>query len=540
MGVVAALAVLEVLLRLGGVVYQWRPARPGDVSLTGDGDYRVLCLGESTTAGLLTGENSYPDQLEVILNERAAGRARFEVVNGGMAATTTDVILRRLPDLLAEHQPQVVVTMMGINDGTLIDPAFQVGGSLRVWKLVKMLYHTYNSPAAGTQAEELLLRARQAVVNWPDVAVGFAEEAARLAPHDPRPLILLAEAHVRQDQIDSARDAYSRAVEVDDGAVLAYSFEVEDRFLRVLDWVLSRFNRNADALAARAVLALRRGETAAAHYYTTMAAQLEPRNPINLVLQGHLHHLSGFEDDAQLKFEEAAALNPRLLRLLVKNRIVQSEALGKVVARTAADEEPADPTSGAEHWFRLSEAQLAKRFDGLRLVETWERLAKGETGRVEANLTEISEGQIEMDPQARLRALGQLAILAWQVGDAARAELLHRRVEEVLAEWKNPVTTENYRALWKRVHDGGIPLVAVQYPIRRLDPLRDTLAPASDVVFVDNERTFKDALVGRPYTEIFTDLFAGDFGHLTPEGNRLLAANVAEAVLTLVPEVRGP
>jgi hypothetical protein len=49
-----------------------------------------------------------------------------------------------------------------------------------------------------------------------------------------------------------------------------------------------------------------------------------------------------------------------------------------------------------------------------------------------------------------------------------------------------------------------------------------------------NDHVFKRALLGRPYTEIFVDLFAGDFGHATLEGNRLLAENVADTILTLV------
>lgn len=76
----------------------------------------------------------------------------------------------------------------------------------------------------------------------------------------------------------------------------------------------------------------------------------------------------------------------------------------------------------------------------------------------------------------------------------------------------------------------------MQYPMRRLDPLREMLAPASDVVFVSNERIFKDALLGRPYSEIFADLFAGDFGHTNIEGNNILAGNVAEAILKLAPQ----
>lgn len=33
------------------------------------------------------------------------------------------------------------------------------------------------------------------------------------------------------------------------------------------------------------------------------------------------------------------------------------------------------------------------------------------------------------------------------------------------------------------------------------------------------------------FSEYFTDFFAGDFGHCTDNGNRLLAENIAEVIL---------
>ena len=288
------------------------------------------------------------------------------------------------------------------------------------------------------------------------------------------------------------------------------------------------------------MLALRRGETASAQFYAVMATQLDPENVVALVLQGHLLRLSGLKKEALRKFEEAAALDPRLVGLLEKFAFLRSPTLHRVAARhPATDVAPAQTTAGAERWFLRSEARLAKQFRGLRLRSAWERIARGETDRAADDLQEITDVRDGVDPWLPLRALGQQAILEWQLGDAAQAERYHRSLEEVLAHWENPVTADNYRALWKQVHESGIPLVAVQYPIRRLEPLREMLASASDVVFVDNERAFKDALLGRPYSEIFVDLFAGDFGHMTPEGNRILAANVAEAILGLVPEARG-
>ena len=51
------------------------------------------------------------------------------------------------------------------------------------------------------------------------------------------------------------------------------------------------------------------------------------------------------------------------------------------------------------------------------------------------------------------------------------------------------------------------------------------------LIFVDNEKVFKDALKTAKYEEYFKDNFAGDFGHCTDKGNRLLAGNIANIIL---------
>jgi len=57
------------------------------------------------------------------------------------------------------------------------------------------------------------------------------------------------------------------------------------------------------------------------------------------------------------------------------------------------------------------------------------------------------------------------------------------------------------------------------------------LKPYEDIIFVDNEMTFKNALKQSRCDEYFADMFAGDFGHCTPRGNRLLAKNIADSIL---------
>ena len=88
------------------------------------GAFRIICIGESTTA--IGGINSYPRQLERILNENDIG-IDFWVINKGIPGKQTSVIMEELDENLRKYAPDMVVAMMGINDGradveAVIDP----------------------------------------------------------------------------------------------------------------------------------------------------------------------------------------------------------------------------------------------------------------------------------------------------------------------------------------------------------------------------------------------------------------------------------
>ena len=84
-----------------------------EATLLKRGAYRILCLGESTTA--VGGTNSYPSQLENILNQRNVPM-RFSVINRGIPATNSTAIVNALEDNLVRYKPQMVIVMMGEND----------------------------------------------------------------------------------------------------------------------------------------------------------------------------------------------------------------------------------------------------------------------------------------------------------------------------------------------------------------------------------------------------------------------------------------
>jgi len=94
-----------------------------------------------------------------------------------------------------------------------------------------------------------------------------------------------------------------------------------------------------------------------------------------------------------------------------------------------------------------------------------------------------------------------------------------------------PATVDNYRALKKIILDRGMILIAVQYPMRPIQPLKRVLELDENIFFVDNQKSFEEKVLSSSYSEYFQDRFAQNFGHCTPKGNRLLAENISEVIL---------
>ena len=113
LGLVITILALEAALTVAGWLFLADQRRTNERE-SGDADYTVLCLGESSTA--LGGEYSYPRQLEDLLNEHGGGR-RFKVINVGLPGIDSHLIVEKLGENLAEFEPDVVTVMMGINDG---------------------------------------------------------------------------------------------------------------------------------------------------------------------------------------------------------------------------------------------------------------------------------------------------------------------------------------------------------------------------------------------------------------------------------------
>ena len=89
----------------------------------------VLFLGDSITAGLhLPSDQAFPAAVQ---RQAVAEKIPFHLVNAGVSGDTTRGALNRLPLLLKNSQPRVVVIELGANDGLRGQPLEGIKSNLR-------------------------------------------------------------------------------------------------------------------------------------------------------------------------------------------------------------------------------------------------------------------------------------------------------------------------------------------------------------------------------------------------------------------------
>ena len=165
----------------------------------------------------------------------------------------------------------------------------------------------------------------------------------------------------------------------------------------------------------------------------------------------------------------------------------------------------------------------------------YRRIGIGETLSKIAMLKAKNQGAEEIFLKVRIdnhRAIQLYSKLGFKIDSVSGSRQHYREANRLRSRYYNLITQLNYQRLKEILTKRGIRLVCIQYPMRSVEPLKKMLEPHGDIIFVDNERIFKEAVKKTDYTEYFGDMFAGDFGHCTAKGNRLLAENIANAILS--------
>lgn len=480
-GVFFSLVLIEGALQLLGFL---TAARLADNRTVSEEDIVILALGESTTAPA-EGQD-WPAQLEEILATQYPQRT-ITVINKGVIGTNTNVILGRLEEYLAAYRPTIVIAMIGINDLYLTQNTqteFIPDTSLFPNRKWGWLENLKLSKLATLVFRTLAIAWQETTVNYLRTdAEGLYEEALQFVGEGN---LLLAEQYLR------------RAIDLS---------PQEPSYKISLSWVYVDTDRlhEAEPLLQAAIAD-------------------QPNDVHGHVHLAILHHSQGELQKSYSKFQEISRQFPgnswvnlefgRLLSTMVKLDEAEQHYL------YAAGLDPTNPSPFIEvaHIYRT----------------------RGELIRAKL----MYQRALDRDP-ANERARLELATLQRMEGFGAATEATASSVPEMPAEvntnfedYYHPETVKNYGKLLAAAGEHSFHFIAVQYPLRPVEPLQDLIEsvrhshtnPDLEIEVVGNADTFRTALQSHSYDELFIDRFGGDFGHTTALGGQILAENIAQTV----------
>jgi formylglycine-generating enzyme required for sulfatase activity/tetratricopeptide (TPR) repeat protein len=545
LGLLCGLACLEVGLRVLGAAVLFAQAHKNALAMRQRGAYRIMCIGESMTAG------QYPPFLERALDGRHIGTG-FSVIDRGRIGLNTTVSLKLLEADLDAYHPNMVVAMMGINDSgphMLYEPEasskiVRFIKTPRTYKLTRIAWQRIASrgPGAGNAphgaavakaegASRGVLPSEQVERGWFYLSrhqVAQAREAFKKAletnPGNEQAYMGLGAVHLSLLEPAEAAEAYKKALKINPKNAGAYmqlgeACRVQRKFAQAAEAykkALETNPGNEQAYMGLGDVYRAWGKLAEAAEADKKTLEINPRNDGVYVRLGWFYLGQGKLAAAEGAFKKASEANP--------GRQAGSWGLEAVYRRQgklaeAAEEDKKtlrDDSSNDTAYTRLA-WRLGHLSESQKLLEkaTLQKLEKSVRG-----------GSTAID-----RRYAALATAYAGMGDAGRAKQYHEKAEELRRKEYDSVTAANYRWLKETLDRRGIQLVCVQYPMRSLAPLRKIFQGRDHgIIFVDNENIFKDAVKKDSFDAYFVDVFGGDFGHCTRKGNELLAQSIADVL----------
>ncbi|MBU1912302.1 MAG: tetratricopeptide repeat protein [Candidatus Omnitrophica bacterium] len=475
-GLFLTIIILEIGLRIAGFTILSIQEYRNQQSIRQKGAYCIMCLGESTT------QDQYSPYLEEILNQHNIG-IKFSVIDKGLGGTRTVAILSQLEPNLDKYQPDTVITMMGINDAgrhlsyetNHASKIVFILKYLKVYKLTRLLWlHIV------TKSEEIK---------------SFIQIGDNKTPKSKR------------FGQDISKNKFKRGDKKQDSFIRKQAFKkaIEINY------------RDSGAYAKLGLLYRDLGRFAESEQAYKKAIEIYPKDSEAYLGLGQLCRDLGRFAESEQAFKKAIEINYRdsgaytELGLLYRDlgRFAESEQAYK----KAIEIYPND----------------SNKYVGLGyLYRELGRFAESEQAYKKAIEINPDDDRLVNDS-----AYEGLATLYSEIGNNELSEICAKKANNIRSKNQNPATVNNYRAIKKILDKRKIKLICVQYPMRNIEPLKKIFKEEAEgsIVFVDNEKIFKDAVRKEGYKEYFKDMFAGDFGHCTAKGNMLLAENIANAIL---------
>jgi len=558
-GVFFCLIVLELGIRAGGALVSFAQEQRNIASAKKSGSYRIMCLGESTTSG------QYPRLLEEILNQRNIGIS-FSVIDKGVTGSNTAGLLVALEENLNKYRPEMVITMMGCNDKDILYyqdiPDHSVGlfQYSRLYRLMRILYMHFLKKLRGYDSRDWLVSDILEKSEVPGTVVrdklirykSLFNKAIRIDPESDWAFFGLGWIYRAEGRFPEAQELIKKAIELNPKNEEVYSRVCQKTgclpdITILLKEVLKSNPGDGGAYTGLGFIYWVRGKISEAEAAFKEAITLNPKNGWAYFGLGWVYRVEGKFPEAARLVESSIELNPENdWAYIILGEIylgykgppgITRELFRKAVALNPQEDNWAYTRLGRHlstdpKTFLESEQSFKKGIEAMPdnerayiglglLYQKYEKFTEAEN---------IFKQAIELYPNSDI-AYKALNSLYKKIGIDELAEQYGKKASKLALSGYSPLTVANYHKLKEILDKRGIKLVCMQYPMRSVEPLKKIFAGQDGVIFVDNERIFKEAVARQNYWFYFRDMFAGDFGHCTNGGNRLLAENIADIIL---------
>lgn len=563
LGMFLSFVILEMGLRIAGRIVLFSQEKRNTASLEEkNGEIRILCLGESTT--VWGGDNAWPYQLERILNKKLKN-IKVTVFNEGRHAIETPVILSKLEENLDKYNPDIVITMMGVNDGNYT-VAFDdkevlskkndkktLADYSKAIKLIKSILlaieRKKNELFSFDQEddnerqyyEEIVLEEKNMTVDeritkachfLEDRNYKEAEKRLELIlknnPGYSEAYIYLAKCYIEQSKYEQTIELLNKGLNIDFSdemyVLLGICYRMQADFNKAELMFKKALENNMKNFEAYSNLG---------YLYRDQKRYSESENILKKALSSGLTNNPEIYRELAVTYREMPGMYKEEEQALLESIRLRPQdewsyihigwcywSMGKWDRVEWAFKEAIKKNP----YNAVSYLELGTFYLEQERFEDYDKLFKN---------ADIFDNKKSLYEQGYLidRLCGQLAVIFLEKGDFKSAKRYFKKAEEIRLKYHPPGTKQNYKKIKKILDKRQIKYVCVQYPMRSVEPLKKMLNYPKNVIFVDNEKIFKDAVKNEGFNYYFEDRFAGDFGHGTDKGNYLLAENIAKVLL---------
>jgi len=431
-----------------------------------------MCVGDSMTA--FGSPFSYPEYLEKYLNEKNIGIS-FSVINKGVPGIDSEKILYDLKNNITKYNPHMIITMLGINDNRRELVSFKEQQNkfnlnfykkFKLYKLFKLLFHHISHFIQNDETEFINKNKQNNVRKMSLIESGFY--------------------FLESGDYEKAEKIFRMTLKIPE--YKGDSFYGLGRCYRLQGLDKIGYDMFLNALNEKISIDIKY------KVYVEIGRTFYDKNDYKRASK-YIKKAIDIKDDHEWAYLELARC------LLKMNEYDDLENIYLI----ALNKNPNN------HWTYIKLAQLYIFKNQIKKAE--DILIKG----------------IKIDPQNDM-LYGAIKLL---ISSDSSSKIVQEYIDIYDKTTKNTFSMQtyvNYKKINYIVKQKGIKLVCVQYPMRGINILKNIFEFDDEIIFIDNESIFKNAVKDGNYNEYFSDMFAGDFGHCTDKGIKLFAKNIADNI----------